>query len=164
MSSLRQRLNDLAASFADNVLDAIRTASIDELTGQSSGGSRPRAAARPTAAAPAAPAAPRKRGGRLARRSAGDIADVIESIVGLLRVSPKGLRAEEIRAKLGLQSKELPRPLKEGLDGGRFAKSGQKRATTYTLKGGGGAPRAVARAGRGRRGGARAQAGSGRKK
>ncbi len=55
--------------------------------------------------------------------------------MGLLRVSPKGLRAEEIRAKLGLQSKELPRPLKEGLDGGRFAKSGQKRATTYTLKG-----------------------------
>ncbi|HEY8088285.1 MAG TPA: hypothetical protein VIF09_10585 [Polyangiaceae bacterium] len=158
MSSLRQRLNDLATSFADSVLDAIRTASIDELTGQSSGGGRSRAA-RPAASAPAAAPAPRKRGGRLARRSASDIADVIESIVGLLRVNPRGLRAEEIRAKLGLQSKELPRPLKEGLDGGRLAKSGQKRATTYTLKGGGAA---AGKARAGKRGGARA--GAGRKK
>jgi hypothetical protein len=53
----------------------------------------------------------------------------------LLRASPKGLRAEQIRQKLGLQSKELPRPLKEAVDGGRLGKSGQKRATTYFVKG-----------------------------
>ena len=130
MSSLRQRLNDLATTFADSVLDAIRSASIDELTGKSDRGARPAAAARaPAAAAPRAAGRPAgRRGGRLARRSAGDIADVIESIVGLLRVHPSGLRAEQIRSQLGLQSKELPRPLKEGLESGRLAKSGQKRA------------------------------------
>jgi hypothetical protein len=137
MSSLRQKLSDLASTFADSVLDAIRTASIDELTGQASGGHRP--AARATAPNGASVAAPRgrRRGGRLARRSAGDIAGVIEQISGLLRSSPKGLRAEEIRQKLGLEAKELPRPLKEAVDAGRLGKSGQKRATTYFLKGAG---------------------------
>jgi hypothetical protein len=92
----------------------------------------------------------RRRVGRLARRSAGDIAGVVDRIIGLLRQSPKGLRAEQIRQKLGLQSKELPRPLKEAVDSGRLGKSGQKRATTYFVKGastgpkGGGASRAPA--------------------
>jgi hypothetical protein len=78
---------------------------------------------------------PRRRRGRLPRRSATQIANVVERIVALLKESPRGLRAEQIREKLGLQSKELPRPLKEGLDGGRIAKSGQRRATTYFVKG-----------------------------
>jgi hypothetical protein len=72
----------------------------------------------------------------LRRRSAKDIAGVIESIVGLLRQAPRGLRAEQIRQKLGLQSKELPRPLKEAVEAGRLGRSGQKRATTYFVKGG----------------------------
>jgi hypothetical protein len=89
----------------------------------------------------------------LPRRSAGDIEQVVERIVGLLRQSPKGLRAEQIREKLALQAKELPRPLKEALDSGRLGKSGQKRATTYYVKGGGASGRPSGRAGgkRGRR-------------
>ena len=51
--------------------------------------------------------------------------------MGLLGENPGGLRAEQIRQKLGLQAKELPRPLKEGLEGGRLSKVGRKRATTY---------------------------------
>jgi hypothetical protein len=159
-SSLRSRLAELATEFSASVLDAIRGASLEELLSGSRGerarapsrgpapakrGARlagPRAAApapapaRDTSAATAAPAA-RRRGGRLARRSSGDIAGVVTSIVGLLKSSPAGLRAEEIRAKLGLQAKELPRPLKEGLDAGTLSKSGQKRATTYFVGGGG---------------------------
>jgi hypothetical protein len=149
-STLRSHLQELASSFASSVLHAIRTASIEDLLSESGGGGvrrpgRPPAAARaaraeaPAAAAPAARAAGgRRKGGRLARRNAGDIAEVIDRIVGLLKSSPKGLRAEEIRAKLGLQSKELPRPLKEAVEGGRLSKAGQKRATTYFLKGAGG--------------------------
>jgi len=150
-STLRSHLQELASSFASSVLHAIRTASIEDLLSESGGGGvgrrpgRPPAArtARADAAAPApAPAARaaggRRKGGRLARRNAGDIAEVIDRIVGLLKTSPKGLRAEEIRSKLGLQSKELPRPLKEAVEGGRLSKSGQKRATTYFLKGAGG--------------------------
>jgi hypothetical protein len=62
---------------------------------------------------------------------------VIERIVALLKANPAGLRAEQIREQLGLQAKELPRPLKEALDSGRLSKSGQKRATTYFAKGSG---------------------------
>jgi len=148
-TSLRSRLNELASTFASSVVDAIRGSSVDELLEESSdGGSRSasRAPARPLAAKG------RRRGGRLPRRSEDDIANVIERIVGLLRQNSGGLRAEQIREKLGLIAKELPRPLKEGLEAGRFRKSGQKRATTYSIKGGG--------AGKGRA----AHDGSGRKK
>jgi hypothetical protein len=133
-SSLRNRLNELAASFSAGVLDAIRGASLEELLAESSGGKtrlplRGAGAASP-AVAPAA-RAPRRRPGRLPRRSADAIAEAVEKIVGLLNDNPAGLRAEQIRQKLGLQAKELPRPLKEGLEGGRLAKVGRKRATTY---------------------------------
>jgi hypothetical protein len=161
MSSLRQKLNDLASIFADGVLDAIRVASIDELAGQSGhagqvgrGGRRSaRAGAGMTegALAGGGAGAGRRRTGRLARRSATDIAGVVEQIAELLRAAPKGMRAEEIRQTLGLQAKELPRPLKEAVKAGRLGKSGEKRATTYFLKAGG----AGASSRRGKAGGAR---------
>ena len=44
----------------------------------------------------------------------------------------EGLRAEEIRANLGMEAKELPRVLKEGLAKKKLRSKGQKRATTYT--------------------------------
>lgn len=162
-TSLRSRLNDLAASFSASVLDAIRGAPLEELVSGSSSRGRAPAAARSarratpgtSAAEPSTPAA-RRRTGRLARRSAGDISQAIDRIVGLLKDNPGGLRAEQIRQKLGLQAKELPRPIKEGLEAGRFAKAGQKRATTYFVRGSAGgagkvAPKA-ARAARGKRG------------
>jgi hypothetical protein len=124
-TSLRSRLGDLASTFAASVVAAIRESSIEELFAQSSARSP---------SSRAAPAAHRS-GGRLARRSEGDIAAVIDQIVELLGQHPKGLRAEEIRAALGLESKEMPRPIKEGLEAGRFTRSGHKRATTYLAKG-----------------------------
>ncbi|HEV3190410.1 MAG TPA: hypothetical protein VGY54_07925 [Polyangiaceae bacterium] len=147
-TSLRSRLNELASTFASSVVDAIRGSSVDELLAESSGGSSrgaPRVAARPLAAKG------RRRGGRLPRRSEGDIANVIEQIVGLLRQHSGGLRAEQIREKLGLLAKELPRPLKDGLDAGRFRKSGQKRATTYSIKGSTAGKLRAARDGSGRK-------------
>ena len=130
-TSLRQHLNELASSFANGVLAAIRTASIEDLLAES-GSARRLPGIRGAAAGPA----PRSTG-RLPRRSAQDIGRVLDRIAGLLKSSPKGLRAEEIRQRLNLLSKELPRPLKEGLASGRLGKSGNKRATTYFLKGAG---------------------------
>jgi hypothetical protein len=149
--SLRQRLNELASSFASEVLDAIRGASLEDLVAASPVGgrrARPASAAGPmdTAARPA-----RGRRGRLPRRSMDDIAQVVERIVSLLEQNPEGLRAEQIREKLGLQAKELPRPLKESLDSGRVGKSGQKRATTYFVKASGGQASSGGRAERPRR-------------
>jgi hypothetical protein len=139
-TSLRSRLGELAASFATSVLDAVRGSSLHDILSESSG-SRSRSGAAavgrvPPAEAPG-PAGParRRRRGRLPRRSATQIASVVERIAALLKQFPRGLRAEQIREKLGLQSKELPRPLKEALDGGRISKSGQRRATTYFVKG-----------------------------
>lgn len=171
-SSLHNRLSDLASAFSADVLDAIRSASLDELLFESSGRTSPTPshtparsarvthrfapASRPAPAAPSSAPAARRRGGRLARRSAGAISNAVEDIVGLLKSNPAGLRAEQIRQKLGLQAKELPRPLKEGLESGSLSKVGQKRATTYFAGGGRKvAPRAaravrpVAKSGRG---------------
>ncbi|HSO36937.1 MAG TPA: hypothetical protein VLT33_30645 [Labilithrix sp.] len=146
MSNLRSTIEALASQFASSVLEALRSASIDELVdvAGSSGGARrgpgrPRASA--SAPSPEAESGPRRRGrgGRLGRRSAGDITRMIESIVGALQKASAGLRAEQIRETLGVEAKELPRPLAEAISTGRITKSGQKRATTYFAAGGGGA-------------------------
>jgi hypothetical protein len=52
-------------------------------------------------------------------------------IVELLESHADGLRAEQIRDTLGLQAKELPRPIAEALDAKKITKVGEKRATTY---------------------------------
>lgn len=138
-SSLRLRLNQLASSFASDVLSTIRGASLEELLAESPSAGRNRAAALSLGNDAAGGRAVRahRSSGRLPRRSLGDIAQVVETIVGLLKQSPAGLRAEQIRERLGLLAKELPRPLKEALSSGRVSKSGQKRATTYFHKEGG---------------------------
>lgn len=142
-TSLRAHLNELASSFANGVLAAIRTASIEDLLAES-GSARRLPGVRGGGAGRAS-----RSGGRLPRRSAADIGRVLDRIAGLLKSSPKGLRAEQIRQRLNLLSKELPRPLKEGLSSGRLGKSGNKRATTYFLKGGGrAAPAPAKKAGR----------------
>lgn len=125
-TSLRSRLGDLASAFVASVVEEIRGASVEELFAPAAGGGRRSSRVAPESA---------RAGGRLARRSGQDIEAVIDQIVELIRRSPKGLRAEEIRSALGLEAKEMPRPLREGLAAGRFTKAGEKRATTYLLKG-----------------------------
>jgi hypothetical protein len=59
---------------------------------------------------------------------------VLDQIVALVKKNKDGLRAEQIRAELDLQAKELPRVLKEGLGSKRLRKMGQKRATVYSAR------------------------------
>jgi len=83
--------------------------------------------------APAASAAPRARkSGRLKRRSPAEIAKALDRVVALVKSKKDGLRAEQIRASLGMQAKEMPRVLQEGLAKKKLKAKGQKRATTYT--------------------------------
>ena len=157
MSNLKSTIEDLATQFDRSVIDALRGASIEELyavtSGSTSGGGarrgRPRADA--GAARKVAPVA-RGRGGRLGRRSADQIGKMIDSIVEVVTKSANGLRAEQIRDQLGVEAKELPRPLADALASGRISKSGQKRATTYFAGSGGGegAKRTRKTTGRGR--------------
>jgi hypothetical protein len=125
MPNLRSKLADLAASFADSVVDAIRSASLHELLQETSHPRAHRVDAKAFGAA---------RSGRLPRRSADEIVAVLDEIVGLVSKHKDGLRAEQIRSELGLQAKELPRVLKEGLMTKRLRSKGQKRATTYFAK------------------------------
>lgn len=132
MANLRSQLADLASTFTDSVIAAIRSTSLEELLGES-GAARSKAVSSPAPTKSATRTA-RSSSGRLPRRSAEDIAAELDRIVALVQKHKDGLRAEQIRAELGLQAKELPRVLKEGLMGKRLRSKGQKRATTYFAK------------------------------
>jgi hypothetical protein len=150
MSTLRTQLQELARSFAEQVIGAIRGTSLQELlssSGADVGNVRraravapkafasARAARSAVSAAPPAPIAkPSRASGRLPRRSAGEIQAALDKIVALLKKQKDGLRAEEIRSSLGMLSKEMPRILKEGLSAKKLTSKGQKRATTYFAK------------------------------
>jgi hypothetical protein len=149
MNDLKKTLEALAFDFAMNIIGALRSASIDELTAITGPRARVRRAGRPAIAE--AGARRRGRGGRLGRRSASDISRMIDEIVSLLQQHPDGLRAEQIRKALGVEAKELPRPLSEGLKAGRLRKEGQKRATTYFVGDGAGSGGAPKRRSRGRK-------------
>ena len=128
MSDLRSSIQHLAQAFAAGVLDAIRASSLEDILSENSGGKgRP---GRPLGKrGPGRP--PGSSSKRLARRSAKDLGAVTEGIVSLVKKHPKGLRAEQIRAKLGIAKKEWMRPLGLALESKKLTKKGQKRSTTY---------------------------------
>jgi hypothetical protein len=157
MSNLRTTISRLANDFAQEVLDAIRRASLDDILDETGrGGSRRAFAAAALDEAglrrrgPGRPPG-RGRGGRLRRRSADDLAKLADEIVDLLEKHPEGLRAEQIRDALNVQAKELPRPLADALSARKISKKGQKRATTYFSRGnasaGGGGGKKAAKGG-----------------
>jgi hypothetical protein len=131
MSDLQSRLSDLARNFANAVLEALRGAPLQELfaSGGREGASSERSARSST---PAATRKDRTRSsGRLQRRSPEDIAKALDEVVGLVKKHKDGRRAEQIRTALGMQAKEMPRVLKEGLSTKKLKSKGQKRATVY---------------------------------
>ena len=133
MPTLHSTLQDLASAFATSVLEAVRGGSLHELLSETSGAPVRRGPGRPKAVetSGAKPAARASRPGRLKRRSPEDIAQALDQVVALLKKNKTGLRAEQIREQLGMQAKEMPRVLKEGLTKKAFKSKGQKRATTY---------------------------------
>lgn len=122
MSTLLSRLQVLAFEFATGVLEAVVSSPLEEILGSRAAGKVPTSKA---------PAATRASSGRLARRSDEDIAKVVERIVTLVKGNPDGLRAEQIREELGLEAKEIARPIADALSSRQIKKSGNKRATTY---------------------------------
>jgi hypothetical protein len=136
MSTVKSRIEALATAFANDVVRAIRSASLDELLGgvggERRGPGRPRGSVVQTSQPAKAKSAGRVRGGgQLPRRSAEDIAKALSQIVSLLKSKKDGLRSEQIRAALKLRPNEMPRVLKEGIAKKQLKSRGQKRATTY---------------------------------
>ncbi len=78
-----------------------------------------------------AASASRRSSSRLARRSPEQIAKALNQVVALVKGKKDGLRAEQIRTALKMESKKMPRVLKEGLAKKKLKAKGQKRATTY---------------------------------
>ena len=131
MSTLHQTINQLASEFAHSLVRALRNASLDEIIAETHSSHSAGGGGRRRGRAPAAAGGGRRSGGRLQRRSQNDINAVVTKIVTLLKGNKKGLRAEEIRAKLHLDRREIPRPLAEALKKKLVSKKGKKRATTY---------------------------------
>jgi ribosomal protein L22 len=128
-SALHSSITQLAQTLAAQILEAVRNSSLEDVLGGAPtrrGPGRPRGTA-----ATSKPTSGRSKAGRLPRRSADQIADLLQQIVALVKKNKKGLRAEQIRAELGMQPKEMPRVLKEGLAKKVLRTKGQKRATTY---------------------------------
>lgn len=127
MSNLRQTLDSLAQQFADGVLNALRSASLEDLQAEAAGGRRHGlgGGAQPDPLR-------RARAGRLPRRSHEEIEATLAKVIAAVKATKaKGLRAEEIREALDLDRREVPRVLKEGLKTKRLRVKGQKRASTY---------------------------------
>ena len=136
MPNLRSQLDTLASSFAREIIAIIQVASLHELVGAGGrdvvnshrhrlavgGGGQPD---------PLSISKRRGKPGRLPRRSAAEISQVLDKIVLLVKTHKEGMRAEEIRSKLGMQSKEMPRILKQGIATKKLTSKGRKRATTY---------------------------------
>jgi hypothetical protein len=138
MANLQSQLNTLATNFANQVMATLQGASLHDLVSSGGGGNggtgrRVQALAGGDREAPplSTPAARKGKNGRLPRRSADEITAMLNKIVLLVKTQKNGLRAEEIRSKLGLLPKEMPRILKEGISTKKLTSKGQKRATTY---------------------------------
>ncbi len=68
------------------------------------------------------------------RRSAEDIEKAVAQVVALVKQSKTGLRSEEIKKKLGLDRREVPRILRTAVESKRLKSRGQKRATVYSVR------------------------------
>jgi hypothetical protein len=152
-NALRSQIESFATEFTSEILKAIRSASLEDILFETRDGGAAKAPSprrgrgrppkahvtapttiatkAPHSSAPAA-TAKRAKSGRLHRRSPSDIARALAQVVALVKSSKAGLRAEQIRAQLKMQAKEMPRVLKEGLAKKALKSKGQKRATTYT--------------------------------
>lgn len=75
----------------------------------------------------------KKSTGRLQRRTPAELSKMVDRVVGVVKKfgRKKGLRAEVIREHLGVDARELPRPLHLAIAAKRLRALGHKRATTY---------------------------------
>src|SRR5689334_10692235 len=99
-TSLQNNIRQLADKFAEGVLQALRSSSLEEILGRTANGSGRATVSAPARRGPGRPpkaAAPAKSNER-----ASDADVTIERIVALLQKKPKGLRSEDLRKTLKL--------------------------------------------------------------
>lgn len=123
---LQDRIQAAVKVFVEDILEALRTATLDELTGVT-GAPQGVRTEKPVAAAKPA----KSKGGRLPRRSDADIQADVDKIVALVSKNPDGIGAEALRVELGFDKRAMPKPIKVALEMGALRKEGEKRSTLY---------------------------------
>jgi len=129
MSALKEVISAATEEFATAIIAAIRGASFDEIAETSedapasSGGGGYRVRGKTASKASGK--------GKRIRRSQDDIQGVVDKIVAFVKKHKDGVSAEAIREELGVERKELPRPIAEALGQKLISKRGHKRATMY---------------------------------
>jgi hypothetical protein len=113
--SIREAIAKLATEFADAVLATVSSALADALAAGAEG---------PVAGQPQQ---------RRPRLSGSDLRAAEERVLTVLRRKPAGVRAEALRAELGISRAELGRPLKSLLGSGQVGKTGDRRSTVYRI-------------------------------
>jgi hypothetical protein len=129
--TLHATINDLAAQFAHDLLRTFRAASLQDIMAETSAGHVRGPGPRAHGGEGPVRFRGKRKGKRLARRSAADIGNIVEKIIAIVKASKKGINAEGLKAALKIERRELPRPLDMALKSKRIHKRGKKRATTY---------------------------------
>ena len=123
MSTLQSTIQSLAQTFAVQLVNALRSLSLEEILG----------ATGKTATTGATPA-PKKRGrpaGSKNKGTRGSASISADAIVAVLRKHKSGLRAELLRRELGAAKPAFNYHVGKAFAAKRIKKTGKKRAMTY---------------------------------
>jgi len=132
--NLHAAIRQLAETFAEGLLRAARSASLEEILQDHPGTPARRSPGRPRkSAAKAAPSVPAKRG-RPAKRNTASAEGSLDRIVDLLRKNPKGLRSEQLRALLKLEKIPFRQAAAKAIEANLITRTGEKRSTTFFAK------------------------------
>lgn len=145
MSSLQQTIARLAEEFAANVLKAISSSSLSEITAlgaaspgrsgttpsRSTGAPSRRGRAAAASAPAASPAGPWRRVRKHGRRGSEDLEAVIARVVATLKAGG-AMSSEQLQRALRLTKKDIARPIVLAVKRGTISKQGNKRGTRYT--------------------------------
>jgi hypothetical protein len=132
MSDFQTEMNRTVQGFVAQISELARRAAIDTLESAFGGRAGRSLGARAGAAAAIATSAPvgRPRGGRGAKRSAGDLEALSTSFASFVKAHP-GLRIEQINKELGTTTKDLALPIRKLISDKVISTKGNKRSTTY---------------------------------
>ena len=131
--SIEEQIQGRVAAFTSDLTELIRAAAI-EAVADALGGSVPRKPGRPakaktTASTPTKPRKGAKKGKRV-RRTMADLNQLMDDILAYVEAN-QGQRLEAMSAGMGIDSKEMKRPIVLLLESKRIRKEGQRRGTTY---------------------------------
>jgi hypothetical protein len=126
----------LAETFADGVLDAVRSATVEEILSGKRIARKPSLPPPPRRPARPSRAPARKPRSEQAAAGSGSGASndaVVATLLGVLAKEPNGVRSEELRAKLGVDRRVMATAIAYTLSTRQIRKTGSRRSTTYHL-------------------------------